>query len=92
VFAEKLEALKSLRMVREVRLLGLMIGIELRVRAKPIVDSLAENGVLALTAGPTTVRFLPSLNIPLNLVEEACGIFVETVRSYESRLGGSASN
>ncbi|MEM2980692.1 MAG: aspartate aminotransferase family protein [Thermoproteota archaeon] len=92
VFAEKLEDLKSLRIVREIRIIGLMIGIELRVRAKPIVDSLADNGILALTAGPTTVRFLPSLNIPLNLVEEACRIFVETVRSYESKLGGSASS
>ncbi len=92
VFAEKLEALKSLRIVREIRICGLMIGVELRVRAKPIVDSIVENGVLALTAGPTTVRFLPSLNIPPNLIEEACGIFVETMRSYESKLGGRESS
>jgi acetylornithine/succinyldiaminopimelate/putrescine aminotransferase len=92
LFAEKLEVLKTLRVVREIRICGLMIGVEFRVRAKPIVDSLAGNGVLALTAGPTTVRFLPSLNIPLNLIEEACRIFVETVRSYESKLGGGASS
>lgn len=91
MFAEKLEDLKSLKILREIRIYGLMIGVELRVRAKPIVDSLADKGVLALTAGPTTVRFLPSLNIPLNLVEEACSIFVETVKNYE-KLGGGASS
>jgi acetylornithine/LysW-gamma-L-lysine aminotransferase len=91
IFRERLEALKSLRIVREIRISGLMIGIELKVRSKPVVDLLADNGVLVLTAGPTVVRLLPSLNIPLNLVEEACSIIVEVVRSYESRLGSSAA-
>ncbi|MEM3747798.1 MAG: aspartate aminotransferase family protein, partial [Thermoproteota archaeon] len=52
-FRERLEALKSLRIVREIRISGLMIGIELKVRSKPLVDLLAEKGVLVLTAGPT---------------------------------------
>jgi acetylornithine/succinyldiaminopimelate/putrescine aminotransferase len=91
VFSKELEGLKSLRIVREMRIRGLMIGIDLRIRAKPIVDMLAEKGVLVLTAGPTVVRLLPSLNIPLGLVEESCSIIVETMRSYESRLGGSGA-
>jgi len=91
IFRERLEVLKSLRIVREIRISGVMIGIELKVRSKPVVDLLADNGVLVLTAGPTVVRLLPSLNIPLNLVEEACSIIVEVVRSYESRLGSSAA-
>lgn len=91
LFRERLEALKSLRIVREIRVRGLMIGIELKVRSKPVVDLLADNSILALTAGPTVVRLLPSLNMPLNLVEEACSIIFETMRSYESRLGSSAA-
>ncbi len=91
MFNEKLEALRSLRIVREIRIRGLMIGIELKVRSKPLVDLLAEKGVLVLTAGPTVVRLLPSLNIPLNLAEEACSIILETMRSYESRLGSGAA-
>ena len=90
-FSRNLEELKSLRTIREIRIRGLMIGIELRVRAKPIVDMLAEKGVLVLTAGPTVVRLLPSLNIPLNLIDEACSIIVETMRSYESKLRSSAA-
>lgn len=91
LFLKKLKELEGLRIVKEVRACGLIIGIELRIRAKPIVDSLADKSVLALTAGPTTVRFLPSLNIPLNLIEEACNIVVEALRDYESKFRGSAS-
>jgi acetylornithine/LysW-gamma-L-lysine aminotransferase len=90
-FSKGLEELKGLRMVREIRIRGLMIGIELRIRAKPIVDLLAERGVLALTAGPTVVRFLPALNIPVEMINEACRIVVEAMRSYESKLGSSAT-
>jgi len=90
-FSNGLEELKRLRILREMRIRGLMIGIDLRIRAKPIVDMLAEKGVLVLTAGPTVVRLLPSLNIPLSLVEESCSIIVETMRSYESRLGSGGA-
>ncbi|MCS7138522.1 MAG: aspartate aminotransferase family protein [Crenarchaeota archaeon] len=90
-FSKRLEELKGLRIIRELRIRGLMIGIELRVRAKPIVDILTEKGVLVLTAGPTVVRLLPALNIPLSLVDEACSIIIEVMRSYESKLGSSAT-
>ncbi|MEM2415295.1 MAG: aspartate aminotransferase family protein [Thermoproteota archaeon] len=90
-FSKRLEELKGLRIIREMRIRGLMIGIELRIRAKPVVDMLADRGVLALTAGPTVVRFLPALNIPLSLIDEACDIIVETMRDYESKLGSSAT-
>jgi len=92
LFSKRLEELKGLRMIREIRIRGLMIGVELRVRAKPVVDMLAEKGVLVLTAGPTVVRLLPALNIPFSLVDEACSIIVEALRSYESRLGSSAAS
>jgi acetylornithine/LysW-gamma-L-lysine aminotransferase len=47
--------------VREVRGLGLMVGVELDVAAGPVVRDLQERGVLALTAGRKVVRFLPPL-------------------------------
>ncbi|MEM3145577.1 MAG: aspartate aminotransferase family protein [Thermoproteota archaeon] len=90
-FSNRLEELKGLRIVREVRIRGLMIGVELRIRAKPVVDMLADRGVLALTAGPTVVRFLPALNIPLSLIDEACNVIIETMREYESKLGSSTA-
>ena len=49
--------------VRALRRAGLMIGIELRERARPHIARLAEEGVLALPAGPTVIRLLPPLVI-----------------------------
>ena len=49
--------------VREVRGLGLLIGIELKENAGPTIRALQSHGVLALGAGPTVVRYLPPLVI-----------------------------
>ena len=58
-----LERLHSmdLKPIREVRGLGLMIGIEVRKKATPYLKALMEKGVLALPAGPTVIRLLPPL-------------------------------
>jgi LysW-gamma-L-lysine/LysW-L-ornithine aminotransferase len=50
--------------VREVRGLGLLIGIELRERAAPYLAALEQRGYLAISAGPTVLRLLPPLLIP----------------------------
>jgi acetylornithine/LysW-gamma-L-lysine aminotransferase len=49
--------------IREVRGLGLIQGVELKENAGPTLKRLQENGVLALGAGPTVVRYLPPLVI-----------------------------
>ncbi|MBT6274215.1 MAG: acetylornithine/succinylornithine family transaminase [Chromatiales bacterium] len=49
--------------VRDVRHLGLMIGIELKERVQPFLVALMDKGVLALPAGPTVLRLLPPLVI-----------------------------
>ena len=49
--------------VREVRGLGLMIGIELREKAAPYLRALLEAGIIALPAGPSVIRLLPPLVI-----------------------------
>ncbi len=50
-------------LVREVRGLGLMIGIELKHKVAPYLDSLLDFGVIALPAGLTVLRLLPPLVI-----------------------------
>lgn len=49
--------------IREVRGLGLMVGIELKEKVKPYLGMLMERGVLAMPAGPTVLRLLPPLVI-----------------------------
>lgn len=55
--------------VREVRGLGLMVGIQLRGRSGAYLAALAAEGVLALPAGSTVMRFLPPLVIEEDDIE-----------------------
>lgn len=58
------DALRGIRIVRDIRGLGLMIGIELRSRAAPILRALLEeHRILLLNAGPRVLRLLPPLII-----------------------------
>jgi acetylornithine/LysW-gamma-L-lysine aminotransferase len=66
-----LERLRDLDapVVREVRGLGLMVGIELRTRAQSYLEALLEHHVLALPAGPTVIRLLPPLIIEYDQID-----------------------
>lgn len=61
-FREGLAALGSPH-VREVRGMGLMVGVECKAKVAPVLEGLFERGVFALPAGPTVLRFLPPLVI-----------------------------
>jgi acetylornithine/LysW-gamma-L-lysine aminotransferase len=60
-----LDGLRAIRSdkVREVRGLGLLAGVELKENAGPTIRALQDEGILALGAGPTVVRYLPPLVI-----------------------------
>jgi len=63
-FKEKLEVLQARhKIVREVRGLGLMIGMELRFDVLNIILKSMDRGVLILDAGKNILRFLPPLVI-----------------------------
>lgn len=55
--------------VREVRGLGLLVGIELKENAGPTIKALQDEGVLTLGAGPTVVRYLPPLVISAEQID-----------------------
>ena len=56
--------------IREVRGLGLMIGVEIKSKVAPILAKLAEEGVLALPAGMNVLRFLPPLVITKEQIDQ----------------------
>lgn len=58
----RLAALPATR-VREVRGLGLLLGIETRARVGPYLEALESRGYLALPAGSSVLRLLPPLVI-----------------------------
>ncbi len=74
-FVQQLEAAKPV-LVRDIRHLGLMIGIELRKRATPVLKQLQNDGVLALPAGDKVIRLLPPLVISKSDLDIVCNKLV----------------
>jgi acetylornithine/LysW-gamma-L-lysine aminotransferase len=66
--------------VREVRGLGLMLGIDLRQRAGPHLSAMLEKGVFAIPAGTTVIRLLP----PLTISEEDLDHGIEVIEDVLS--------
>ncbi|MEW6651651.1 MAG: aminotransferase class III-fold pyridoxal phosphate-dependent enzyme, partial [Chloroflexota bacterium] len=70
---QKLKGIDS-PVIREVRGMGLMIGIELKQKTAPYLKALQENHIIALNAGMSVIRLLPPLVITyeqLDLVADA---------------------
>lgn len=57
-FKERLEEINA-PVIREVRGVGLLIGVELKTKVAPYLRALQAEGVLALPAGLNVLRFLP---------------------------------
>ena len=82
-FKEKLEVLRARhKIVREVRGLGLMLGMELRFDVLNIVLKCMERGVLVLDAGRNILRFLPPLVIEREHIDRVIDI-LDTVMEEE---------
>jgi LysW-gamma-L-lysine/LysW-L-ornithine aminotransferase len=75
-----IEAIGSPR-VREVRGLGLLIGVELKEKAAPLVQALRDAGVLTVSAGATVIRFVPPLVITAEEVDEVVARFARVLAS-----------
>lgn len=83
---ERLAAIEH-RAIAEVRGVGLMVAVECRLRVAPLVDALADHGVLALSAGPRTLRFLP----PLVIEREELETVARALESVLAELGAGGS-
>ncbi|KMY49074.1 acetylornithine transaminase [Peribacillus loiseleuriae] len=66
LFNQLNDKLKDIENVKEIRGLGLMIGIELVNASQPILLELQKQGILVLTAGPNVIRLLPPLTTNQN--------------------------
>jgi [amino-group carrier protein]-gamma-(L-lysyl/L-ornithyl)-L-glutamate aminotransferase len=75
---ERLRALDAPQ-VREVRGLGLLLGVELKGKSTPVVQALLERSVLALPAGPTVLRLLPPLVITDEELERVLDALAESL-------------
>ena len=78
-----LEALKGFAgkysQVLDVRGRGMMLGMTVDCDPREVVDALRDGGILALTAGGNTVRFLPPLVLDEDDLEDAVEMIGETL-------------
>jgi 4-aminobutyrate aminotransferase len=80
--------------IGDVRGKGLMIGVEIvkdkvtKERApelrSDVVQGCYKRGLLVLGCGANTLRFMPPLNTPVDVADEALGIFEEALAEAES--------
>ena len=84
-FKGKLEGLaEKYRIVREVRGLGLMLGMELRFDVYNILLGCMDRGVLVLDAGRNVLRFLPPLVIEKKQIDRVIEV-LDVVMAGENR-------
>ncbi len=93
-FKEKLENLHSRHwIIREVRGLGLMLGVELRFDVLSVLTRALENGVIILDAGKNVLRFLPPLVIEKEHIDKVISILDVILEKEENeRIRGSPPN
>jgi predicted acetylornithine/succinylornithine family transaminase len=84
-FAQRLTALQQrLPLIRQVRVRGGMIGIELAADGTPVVGRCLERRLLVNCTQTTVIRLLPALTLSDSELEEGCGILEAVLREYSA--------
>jgi acetylornithine/LysW-gamma-L-lysine aminotransferase len=78
--------------VKEVRGLGLMLGMETKFDVLNILLKAKEKGVLVLDAGRNVVRFLPPFVISTDQIDKAISVLDSVLEEEENARASSASS
>jgi len=79
------------RMIREVRGLGLMLGIDMRFEIMNIILGCLDAGVIVLEAGKTVLRMLPPLVISRAEVEKVIQVVGAAIGEDERKRASGAA-
>lgn len=75
--------------IREVRGMGLMVGIEMKQKVAPYIKALQEKKIIALNAGMTVIRLLPPLVISYEQIDHVVDVLAEVLTTdYEADKNG----
>jgi acetylornithine/LysW-gamma-L-lysine aminotransferase len=80
---EKLKQISSPHL-REVRGLGLMVGIEMKQKVAPYIKALQEKRIIALNAGMTVIRLLPPLVISYEQIDRVVDALVDVLGTEQN--------
>ncbi len=68
-------------LIREVRVCGVMIGIELAIDGAPVVRECLARKLLVNCTHGTVIRLLPAMNLSEEQAEEGCEILADVIRA-----------
>ena len=86
-FREHFEALKAeLPIIGELRIQGMMIGLDLTIPATPAVDKCMQRGLLVNATHETVLRLLPPINVSAEEVDEGSAIIADVLREMAEEL------
>jgi predicted acetylornithine/succinylornithine family transaminase len=81
-FRARFEDLKQeCNIIQDVRVLGVMVGVELTVDGAPVVQKCLERKLLTNCTQGRVIRLLPAMNLTLEQAEEGCDILADVLKS-----------
>jgi acetylornithine/succinyldiaminopimelate/putrescine aminotransferase len=81
IFRQRLEAFREeCGWVDEIRILGMMIGIQLAIDGTAVVQQCMERQLLVNCTQGTVIRLLPALNVTEQQVHDGCDILCDVIQ------------
>ena len=81
-FRTRFEQLKQdCNIIQEVRVLGVMVGIELTVDGAPVVQKCLERKLLTNCTQGRVIRLLPAMNLTMEQAQEGCDILEDVLKT-----------
>ena len=82
---EKLQTLaQKYPFLQEVRGEGLLVGVQMESDPKPLVTECKKHGLLVISAGSNTMRFMPPLIVTKKEIDDAISIFEKCLKKQET--------
>ncbi len=86
-FRERLEALRARHdCIRDVRVIGMMIGVELSIDGAPVVERALEKRLLVNCTQGRVIRLLPAMNIGPEEIDDGCERLGDAIAETASRV------
>jgi predicted acetylornithine/succinylornithine family transaminase len=79
------EETANIDLVKEIRVCGMMIGIDLKVSSAPVQAEAMKRGILINSTQDTVVRLLPALNIPQDQLDAGLTEVLDIIRDYANQ-------
>ncbi|MBE7412797.1 MAG: aspartate aminotransferase family protein [Leptospiraceae bacterium] len=82
VFSRLLEMKSKYSIIKEVRGIGLHIGVDLTIPSRKIAEECLRNGLVVNSTAETVIRIMPPLNISYEKTEKGLKIFEEVILKF----------